>query len=160
MGITRARDYLVFPTRKNATRWLNRTWHEGNPEMPTLDEHSGETQWEWKNNIIYKDTLVEMFPKEFPHAERVVEEVFCLKERKGKNKKHIAYQIDLTQETFPNIKAKVGATTQYGATIPIKEDVDEYQLAKMAKAYLIADHLEYDISERIAICLLYTSPSP
>ena len=61
----------------------------------------------------------------------------------------------MTQETFPNIKAKVGATTQYGATIPIKEDVDEYQLAKMTKAFLIADHLEYDISERIGMAAAF-----
>ena len=148
VGITRARDYLVFPTRKKPTAWLNRTWHEGDDKMPTLDENSGETQWEWKGEIIYKDNVVNMFPKDFPHADKVEEEVFYLKERQGKGK-HTPYQIDLTQESFQNIQGRVGATTQYGATIPVKEDVDEYQLAKMAKAYIIADHLEYDIADRI-----------
>ena len=63
VGMTRARDYLIFPTRKKPTAWLNRIWQEGEENIPTLDENSGETQWEWNGNILYKDTTVEYFSK-------------------------------------------------------------------------------------------------
>ena len=47
VGITRARDYLVVPTYQGGvTKWLNRAWHNGNEEFPTI-ETGNETPFEW-----------------------------------------------------------------------------------------------------------------
>ena len=47
VGLTRARDYLVFPTVNRPVKWLNRVWHDGNEDYPVLDPTSPETPWEW-----------------------------------------------------------------------------------------------------------------
>ena len=65
VGITRARDYLVFPTRDKSTNWLNRIWHDGDDSIPTLDSSSFETPWEWLGMPILKDTPSDLvFPRE------------------------------------------------------------------------------------------------
>ena len=148
VGMTRARDYLVFPTRKKPTTWLNRTWHNGDENIPTLDENSEETQWDWNGNILYKDTSVEYFPKEFLYAEPSIEEVLFLEKRAGKQE-HQPFQIDLTRENLTDIRAKVGTISEYGVSLSTIENTDQYTLAKMTKAFLIADHQKYDISDRI-----------
>jgi len=142
VGVTRARDYLVFPTRKKATLWLNRVWHEGDEKVPALDENSGETQWEW-GDILYKETWVQAFPKDFTHAEPMEESILFLDERQG-NRDHTSYQIDLGKEQINDFTGKSGAVTNYGSAFQITEDTDTYSLMKMTKAFLIADHLEYD----------------
>ncbi len=43
VGLTRARDYLVFPTTKKGTPWLNRVFAQGNPNATVLDPDSPET---------------------------------------------------------------------------------------------------------------------
>lgn len=146
VGITRARDYLVFPTRKKPTLWLNRVWHEGDEKIPSLDENSGETQWEW-GNILFKETWVQHFPKDFPYAESSAEQVLFLDERVG-NRPHPNYFIDVSKELFPEFGGKPGAVINYGAKLPIHENIDLYNLAKMTKAFLIADYLDYDDQER------------
>jgi ATP-dependent helicase/nuclease subunit A len=142
VGITRARDYLVFPTRKKATLWLNRVWHDGDEKVPALDESSGETQWEW-GDVLYKETWVQAFPKEFTHTDPKEEQILFLDERQG-NRTHKSYQIDLTKEQINDFTGKLGAITNYGAAFQITEDTDTYTLLKMTKAFLMADHLEYD----------------
>ncbi len=142
VGVTRARDYLVFPTRKKPTLWLNRVWHEGDEKVPALDENSGETQWEW-GDILYKETWVQSFPKDFTHTEPKEEKILFLDERQG-NREHKSYQIDLTKEQISDFTGKSGAMINYGSAFQITEDTDTYSLMKMTKAFLIADHLEYD----------------
>ena len=126
---------------------MNRVWHDGDEKTPSLDENSGETQWEWDGNILYKDTWVQFFPKYFPYAEVEEEEILFLDERLG-NKAHPDYEIDLTNEKFPEIKGKHGAIINYGVAFPLKEDINTYALAKMVKAFLVADYLEYNDEER------------
>ena len=150
VGVTRARDYLVFPTRKKSTLWLNRVWHEGDEKIPTLDENAGETQWEWGGDILYKDTWVQFFPKDFPYAETEETATLFLDKRQG-NQCHPDFQIDLTNEKFPEIKGKLGAVVNYGGAFPLKEDINTYVLAKMVKAFLAADYLEYSEEERWAM---------
>ncbi len=147
VGVTRARDYLVFPTRKKQTLWLNRVWHEGDEKTPSLDENSGETQWEW-GNILYKDTWLQSFPKDFTHTELEAEQVLFLEKRKG-NQKHPSYHIDLSKESFQEkITSKAGAKIEYGSTFQIHENTDSYALGKMLNSFLVADHMTYDSKER------------
>lgn len=142
VGVTRARDFLVFPTRKKPTLWLNRVWHEGDEKVPALDENSGETQWEW-GDILYKETWVQSFPKDFTHTEPQEETIMFLDKRQG-NRSHQNYLIDLNKESLHDFTGKSGATTNYGTAFQITEDTNTYALMKMTKAFLIADYLEYD----------------
>ena len=40
VGVTRARDYLVFPSRAVPTKWLNRVFFQGDDSIPTLDHYT------------------------------------------------------------------------------------------------------------------------
>ena len=68
---------------------------------------------------------------------------------------HPPFQYDLTRDNFKEIKATISTKTEYGMSIPVKEDTDSYALAKMVKAFLIADHNTYDISERIEMATAF-----
>ena len=56
VGMTRARDHLIFPSREVPTRWLNRIWHKGDEDAPTLDKDHFETPWERNGIWINKKT--------------------------------------------------------------------------------------------------------
>ncbi len=53
VGLTRARDYLVFPAApKKNTKWLNRVFHEGIDNIPVLDATKSELPWLWQDKQI------------------------------------------------------------------------------------------------------------
>ncbi|MCB0661699.1 MAG: UvrD-helicase domain-containing protein [Saprospiraceae bacterium] len=68
VGITRARDYLVFPSRTGkSTKWLNRVWN-GDDERAALDPTIPETPWEWDGKVLYIRNKVEGFGRDFTGA--------------------------------------------------------------------------------------------
>lgn len=149
VGITRARDYLVFPTRPRPTKWLNRVWNEGKEDYPTLDPQNYETPWEWNGRFLNAETEVFIYPKDFTHSEQAGEDIQFIEGRSGKDL-HTPYAIDLHKEALNgNNKAKAEPFKQYASPILLKEDQDKYMVAKVIKAFLTADHLEYDLIERI-----------
>jgi ATP-dependent helicase/nuclease subunit A len=149
VGITRARDFLIFPTRPSPTKWLNRVWHEGKEDYPTLDPNNFETQWEWNGKYLSADTEIFVYPKNFVHREQEKEHISFIEERAGKAI-HTPYFIDLHVETMnAQITSEVGNIKQYAAPILLKEDQDKYMVAKVVKAFLTADEMDYDLVERI-----------
>ncbi|MCC6461216.1 MAG: UvrD-helicase domain-containing protein [Saprospiraceae bacterium] len=68
VGLTRARDYLVFPTNVRGTGWLNRVFNQGNAEATTLDPHSDETPFYWHNMPVYCQNEPLFMPRDFPEA--------------------------------------------------------------------------------------------
>lgn len=148
VGITRARDYLIFPSREKPTKWLNRCWHKGKEADPTLDPDSNETPWQWKGMELMMDTEVMAFPRDFPSAEASESNIHFLEERAGREK-HEPYQIDLTKENWSHqCQAKTKASLDLGAVIPLIEGQNYYQLAKVCKAFITADHQDYPVLER------------
>ena len=148
VGITRARDYLVFPSRERPTKWLNRCWHEGQEEHPTLDANSHETPWQWKGMDLTIDTEVLLFPRDFPSSDAPEEAIHFLAERKGR-KEYDAYEIKLDSENWSRkCRSKTKAPLQLGQALPLIEGQNYYQLAKMIKAFLIADHVTDSANER------------
>jgi ATP-dependent helicase/nuclease subunit A len=68
VGITRARDYLVFPSRTGkSTKWLNRVWN-GEDDRAALDPTITETPWEWNGKVLHIRNKVEGFGREFTRA--------------------------------------------------------------------------------------------
>lgn len=65
VGMTRARDYLVFPTRDVPTRWLNRIWEAGEEDIPTLSSESLESPWDWEGHQLSKETKVLALGQDF-----------------------------------------------------------------------------------------------
>ena len=69
VGLTRARDYLVFPTVRKPSRWLNRVFNQGDESIPTLDPNSDETPFYHNGMPLLIATECMIKPKDFPEAE-------------------------------------------------------------------------------------------
>lgn len=150
VGVTRARDYLIFPTKRNPTRWLNRCWHQGIEDNPTIVFDEGETPWEWNDSYIVKDTWDDLiFPKDFTQADRAEKEIQYFEKSPGSDL-FKPYRIDLSIESFNDeFDQEILEKTVYNAPIKTKEETDIYQIAKAFKAFLTADHLEYKDIDRL-----------
>ena len=69
VGLTRARDYLVFPTVRKPSKWLNRVFNQGDESIPTLDANSDETPF-YHNGVPLRCLREQTIqPKDFPEAE-------------------------------------------------------------------------------------------
>lgn len=149
VGITRARDYLVFPTRKKDTLWLNRIWQEGNETHPTLDPNMEETPWEWEGKVLYAQTTIMPFPREFTYAEPTMETPEALEKPRGKVDIP-QYFIDVDKEPIKKAFLVKGENLEsYGRAIMIGPEADIYQVAKATKAFLTADDPASPAEERL-----------
>ncbi len=70
VGLTRARDYLIYPTQEGRpSKWLNRVWSKGDESIPALDATTSDTPWEWKSRFLDKTIRAQSYPRQFPVAE-------------------------------------------------------------------------------------------
>ncbi len=154
VGITRARDYLIFPTRGKPSKWLNRVWHRGEEDHPTLDVSSHESPWEWESNFVNIEPRPEIYPKDFGWAEITEKSIPFSSERTGK-KEEKAYHIDVTKENLDQTGAyetKLGQATQYHPPMKLKKDLDLAKIAKATKAFFTADFpTEYEAEARLTM---------
>lgn len=150
VGITRAKDYLIFPTRDKPTSWLNRIWHNGDESIPTLDPASYETPWQWQGMPVMKDTPSDLiYPRDFTHAEIREGNIRYFDEPSGKNF-YPPYRIDLNLETFSgDYQSNIAAPVAYAPAVSVQDEADQYTLAKMLKAFFIADNLKYPPETRM-----------
>ena len=68
VGLTRARDYLIFPTTAKGTRWLNRVFNAGQEDVPTLDPYADETPFYHEGQVLFMENEALVKPKDFPEA--------------------------------------------------------------------------------------------
>ncbi|MEM1124021.1 MAG: 3'-5' exonuclease, partial [Bacteroidota bacterium] len=148
VGITRARDYLVFPSRQNATKWLNRVWHNGDEKTPSLDQYTDESQWVWNDQILKLDTEVFPYPRDFTTSEISKEAITFMGPNNGKTE-HLHYPIDIERDTFlTEMTAKTLGKYEYASTLTLQEEGNQYLAAKAVKAFLTVDDLTLSAVER------------
>ena len=148
VGMTRARDYLVIPTRSEPTKWLNRCWNEGMEDIPTLVHHDFETPWVWNGQDLMKETQVWHHPRNFAHTESGTEQVNYFIKNTIKPA-HVPHEIDIEEDVFPDLDTKTYQPFQYAAVPTFdEEEVDEYTLSKVIKAFLAADDITFAAQER------------
>ena len=148
VGITRARDYLVFPSRMAPTRWLNRVWHQGEEDFPTLDADSNESPWHWEGKYLPIQSGIFTFELDFAHIEASEKEITYLEERTGKAV-YLPANIDVGQENFEDeVDITIGDTLSYNKPIKLIEGVDQYELSKAVKAFLTAYFDDYAMSNK------------
>ena len=160
VGLTRARDYLIIPSKQNTfTKWLNRTWFEGKEDLQVLDPYlagDGETgtyesPWFWENENVPLDTCVKVYSQLFPYTELPPQTIEYFGER-AKKKTHIPFDIDTDKEDFKAFyKYKNHKETQYTDAIRLKADASEYVVAKVVKAFIAVDNLSKIEADRITI---------
>jgi ATP-dependent helicase/nuclease subunit A len=153
VGITRARDYLVFTSRQKSMLWLNRTWNglEGETQ-PTLDSKSFETPWEWKGQIMPIETDVELLPQLLEHHPRPTEHISSQQERAGKKDKGQPYfiQYDSDKSLYHEYKFKTGAQSLLGIAFKEVNDISPYIISKAVQSYLSFDLPTYTQGQKMA----------
>jgi ATP-dependent helicase/nuclease subunit A len=155
VGVTRARDYLIFPTSQTPTRWLNRTWHKGKEDFPTLDS-GNETPFSWDNKYLSKEFEDFWFSKDFGYAEPHAEEIPFIEPREGKQTpKYRSYRIEYDNESIEksfsdNINEHVENPLEkmvplahhpkpsYAPPLGLKEDGKAYLVPTVFAAYMMA----------------------
>ncbi len=147
VGLTRARDYLVFPTVNRPSKWLNRVWHDGNEDYPVLDPHSDETPWEWEGLPVAVRADMLAYPRDFTRAELREGEVSYFETRRGRVP-HVQAFIDVRRENYNTlVKARAGKPHYYGQAMSLPAEADRYAVAKGMKSLFTAWHQDYPLEE-------------
>ena len=135
VGVTRARDYLIFPTSQTPTKWLNRAWHKGKEDFPTFDV-GNDTPFDWQGKEILKDYEEFYYEKDFPYVEPSDEQILFIEGRSGKGD-FLNYKIDLnTEYLVPENQYSVQNIAVYAPILPLKEDVKQPLILKALNAYM------------------------
>ncbi len=147
VGMTRARDYLVLPTRQSPTKWLNRVWNEGDENIPTLDSQSYDSPWKWNKQIVPIDTKLAFFDKQFEHAGAQQEIAQYFEERAG-SQHHPTLKPDMAVDMELSFKLVNQVDI---SPVKARDDADELTIARLYRAFLFADTPDADVSVREAI---------
>lgn len=84
VGLTRARDYLVFPTYQGQpSRWLNRIWHHDD-DIPTLDSSAESSPWIWDHQILPIKTVINTFPRLLESGQHIAQPYHLISPPEGK----------------------------------------------------------------------------
>ncbi|MCB0519962.1 MAG: UvrD-helicase domain-containing protein [Lewinellaceae bacterium] len=146
VGITRARDYLIFPTRQKPTLWLNRVCHNGQEENPALNPASDESAWEWNGQLLGIATKTHYFPNDFGSREPQPKALSYWAGRAGRR----AYPVF---ETFPDgpLKHTPYQIEELLITSPLKlpEILERKTIAKAVTGFIVADDLGLPIDTRL-----------
>jgi ATP-dependent helicase/nuclease subunit A len=150
VGVTRARDYLIFPTSQTPTRWLNRTWHK-NEDFPTLDA-GNETPFSWQDKYLSKDFEDFWYAKDFTYAEPRLEHISFIEEKKGKkDPEYRSYLIDYEKENWLGDTLSAAKNTEgYASPLIFKEDAKEYLIAKAFASYMRAHGSDANLNYKTA----------
>ncbi|PHN06192.1 UvrD-helicase domain-containing protein [Flavilitoribacter nigricans] len=148
VGLTRARDYLIFPSGHRPTQWLNRVWHDGREDFPTLDHHTHESPWDWKGHFLDMDTRVWPYPRDFGYQETQQTQLNFQAPRAGRQPQ-IPYEIDLNAGNNDiTANGRIINTKVYQKPLDLAEEENAYLIAKAVKAFLTADRNKYAPEDR------------
>lgn len=155
VGLTRARDYLIFPQGpKEGFKWLNRAWHEGKEDVPVLDAAEAETPFEWNGRFILAHTLVQSFGKAIPAVAPEEVPVRYIQSPAGSQDYPPLY-IDFNKDKAPGYP-QVGMLNRFSFGQRIQADQQGVQLLRQ---FLMAVRPEYDavVLAKIAEGLVVTA---
>ncbi len=143
VGVTRARDFLVFPTTGNPSKWLNRTWNDGDESIPTLDPDSTDSPWYWNDQNIRIDTKVIRLGRDFAGEEVTPDTIRYLEPPAGPSLHPLLpfyiderqYQEEALNQQFV---LQTGAITKYGSPLSWEDEADAQPLGQVVKNLLTA----------------------
>ncbi len=143
VGMTRARDYLVFTSRKKSMNWLNRiSLGLENESQALLDPKSFDVL------PILSD--IQIVPTILEFHERPLEIINCQEERSGKIPTTLTYNIDPDKNNF-NAEFKLNELSQkyIGNPILIPDDISAYEMGKVIQSFLSFDLPTYSNDDKL-----------
>lgn len=144
VGITRARDYLIFPTYHKPPTWLNRVCGNGDQDRPALDADSDLTPWEWKGQPLEIRTESIPYPADLGHAEPKTEEVWALPSANGQEF-FTPYFFDFSNG---NGSLQVVEEFNYSSPLQLPEVTERQLVGKAVRSFFISDGLSIPSPDR------------
>ena len=148
VGVTRARDYLVFPSfYKKMTTWLNRVYM-GDEKIKVMDTdiHPDVCPWAWKDRELALDTVMRNYPKELDFdAKQTFPTVPYLEEKKGEQR-HSTLIADNAKELIPDLEVNIVGQHTFDEPLMIEDDSLEYnELNTKLVRYLLAYYTDMGV---------------
>lgn len=141
VGLTRARDYLIFPSvPKKNTKWLNRVFHDGIDNIPVLDVTKKELPWLWKDKEIALQNHVFNYGQQFVSTPLIEGAKVYLEPFLGARDFEAA-EIPFAVQLFPSMEFKFTRQDSF-TTVQFSAALEEGQLAALKlvlKVMLLAD---------------------
>ncbi|TNE65446.1 MAG: DNA helicase UvrD [Bacteroidetes bacterium] len=154
VGLTRARDYLVFPTNPKGTPWLNRVFNQGDADIPTLEPDGTETPFVWNGQVLHCMNEPLFMPRDFPEVPVRTEAVSYHRELAGRPLvERVPQRIDLHLEWPPGFKYTLGEPQAFASWL---EFTGEYTpvLSRAAQTFLVADDPALAKEQRLELAQL------
>lgn len=154
VGLTRARDYLVLPTKDAkegaSTKWLNRVFHNGQGNIPVLDEGMPICPWVWESYEIPKTSEIFVHGKEFDYDAAALSPVPYLPARTG-TRQHAPLSLNIETLAAPIAapKVKVGKTILYSTPLTVPLELEDPEMAQLLNAFLCAALPTYPLDEQL-----------
>ncbi len=151
VGITRARDYLIFPTRAKTTSWLNRVWNNGDENVPTLDPTNQFSPWTWKDKSLPINTETIFNPRNFPISDIPLFDIPFFASRQG-TIEHQSYYIDTRNELCEDLACyKAASKHNYSTPLLLEEEAEERTVSKAFISLLNGDNLDLSQESRLQL---------
>ena len=158
VGITRARDYLVFTSREGSPiRWLNRVYNEGNGDVPVLNPDVAESPWRWADQPLMIRNRTFAFPKVHERETAELQPLRYLEARAGlPDAPPVPYRIDWTQEALPaQVYLRFAAPEPYAPPVELFEPQDGSTVHRTLRYFLLGDHVQLAQDERQGMAAHY-----
>ncbi|PTM12620.1 MAG: DNA helicase UvrD [Bacteroidetes bacterium] len=140
VGLTRARDYLILPTRQSkSTKWLDRVYNQGQETIPTLDANTHETPWDWQDRYLNKTTRSFLYPRQFPVATTTHAPIPFLPKAAGEtvHEPFVMPATELAREVATDVQAAASLTYCH---LPADPGMELAALTVLQTQYLRAAH--------------------
>ncbi len=148
VGFTRAREYMVLPSRKKETAWLNRVWH-GDDKTPSLIPQDTHCQWLWDGLEIPKQTTAHAFDQEIEMPKAQQSECVYFLPRRAGSKQHEPLFIDAAQDEQSTKQKQVKAGMLWSYANPFDEGMlEKDDVFKLLKAFLCVDDVNFNPAQR------------
>lgn len=151
VGITRARDYLVFPSTQKGTPWLNRVFSHGDDSIPTLDPNTSETPFYRGEHPLPIETEIIIKPRDFPETPLDESPVAYHAPRSGKSPHTRPPLLIDSQHQLPSgVEPRLGEPQAWGAWLEFKGDYTP-ALSKAAQVFMMADRPAHARQQRLTV---------
>ncbi|MFZ4542469.1 MAG: UvrD-helicase domain-containing protein [Saprospiraceae bacterium] len=134
VGMTRASQYLIFPTRQKPPKWLSRVCMD-DPGVEVLDPESAWTKWEWSGKLIPICSEIFELPREIEGGVTAADSFTYFEQKEGR-KIHDLFAIDSERvESFNANLYTAKQITKLKRPFLENDDNNEYASLNMIAEY-------------------------
>jgi ATP-dependent exoDNAse (exonuclease V) beta subunit len=151
VGITRARDYLIFPTRESPAKWLNRTWHAGEEAHITLEPGNVETPWNWAGEFINIEAEIFTYARDFEPTGPDTAEAITMLSPPGGPERHDPFDYLLSKDAVEEAGIRPLPPYSYANPLALAEGEDRMAALNAATAFFFADRQDHSPERRTAM---------